>query len=125
MPEHKKAVQRLLGMISYVGKFIPSLAEITKPLRELLKKDIDWHCNKTHEEAVTKIKELLISRSCLAFFDPSKEIQIQVDTSKSEIGAVLMQNGKSVCRLCLKITNKCTEELCNYREGTLSSFIWK
>ena len=63
-------------------------------MRELLKKDIDWHCNKTHEEAVTKIKELLISRSCLAFFDPSKAIQIQVDISKSEIGAVLMQNGK-------------------------------
>ena len=95
MPEDKKAVQCLLGMINYVRKFIPDLAEITKPLRELLKKDIDWHWNKTCEEAVNKIKELLISRSCLAFFDPSKAIQIQVDASKSGIGAVLMQNGKS------------------------------
>ena len=43
IPEDKKAVQRLLGMINYVGKFIPNLAKITKPLRELLKKDIDCH----------------------------------------------------------------------------------
>ena len=77
-------------MISYVGKFIPNLAEITKPLRELLKKEIDRHWNKTREEAVNKIKELLISRSCLAFFDPSKAIQIQDDVSKSVIGAALM-----------------------------------
>ena len=32
MPENKKALQRLLGMINYVRKFIPNLAEITKPL---------------------------------------------------------------------------------------------
>ena len=96
MPEDKKAVQRLLGMINNVRKSIPNLAQITKPLRELLKKEIDWHWNKTHEEAVNKIKELLISRSHLAFFDPSKAIQIQVDASKSGIGAVLIQNGKPV-----------------------------
>ena len=103
--DDKKAVQRLLGMINYVGKFIPNLAEITKPLRELLKKEIDWHWNKTHEEAVNKIKELLISRSCLAFFDPSKAMQIQVEASKSGIGAVLMQNGKLVSYASKSLTN--------------------
>ena len=94
MSEDKKAVQRLLGMINNVRKSIPNLAQITKPLRELLKKEIDWHWNKTHEEAVNKIKELLRLRSRLAFFDPSKAILIQVDASKSGIGAVLMRNGK-------------------------------
>ena len=105
MPEVKKAVQCLLGIISYVGKFIPNLAETTKPLRELLKKEIDWHWKKTYEEAANKTKELLISRSCLAFFDPSKAIQIQVDASKSGIGAVLMQNGKPVSYASRSLTN--------------------
>ena len=41
IPEDKKAVQCLLGMISNVGKILPNLAEITKPLRELLKNEID------------------------------------------------------------------------------------
>ena len=42
-PQDKKRVQRLLGMVNYVGKFVPNLSEITLPLRELLKKDVAWH----------------------------------------------------------------------------------
>ena len=96
MPEDKKALHHVLGMINYVGKLILNLAEITKPLRKLLKKEIDWYWNNTHEKAVSKIKELLISRSFLVFFDPSKAIEIQVDAIKSGIGAVLIPNGKPV-----------------------------
>ena len=32
-PEDKKDVQRVLGLINYVGKFIPNLSELTAPLR--------------------------------------------------------------------------------------------
>ena len=38
MPEDKNGVRSLLGLMNYVGKIIPNLAEITKPLRELLKR---------------------------------------------------------------------------------------
>ena len=54
MPGDKKAVQSLLEMINYVRKL--NMSEITKPLRQLLKKEIDWHWNKIHEETVNKIK---------------------------------------------------------------------
>ena len=38
MPEQsdKKGIQRLLGLINYVVKFLPKLSEVTSPLRELL-----------------------------------------------------------------------------------------
>ena len=70
-----------------------------------MKKEIDWHWKKTHEEAVNKIKELLVSRSCLAFFGTSKAIQIQVGASKSGIVAVLMQNEKPVSYASRSLTN--------------------
>ena len=54
---------------------------------------------------MNKIKKLRISISCLAFFDQSKAIQIQVDASKSGIGAVLMQNGKSVSYASRSLAN--------------------
>ena len=38
MPEDKNGVRSLLGLMNYVGKIIPNLAEITKPLKELLKR---------------------------------------------------------------------------------------
>ena len=81
----KKVAQRLLGMINYVGIFIPNLEEITKPLRELLKKETDWHWNKTHEEAVNKIKELLISRSCLAFSTHQKQCRFKLMQANQEL----------------------------------------
>ena len=37
-PEDKNGIQRLLGMVNYVGKFVPNLPEITSPLRQILKK---------------------------------------------------------------------------------------
>ena len=36
-PTDKPALQRFLGMIGYVGKFIPNLAEIAKPVRTVFK----------------------------------------------------------------------------------------
>ena len=38
-PTDKEAVQRLLGMTNYVQRFAPGLADSTKPLRDLLKKE--------------------------------------------------------------------------------------
>lgn len=42
IPENKTELQRLLGMVTYLGKFIPRLSAITQPLRKLLEKDSDW-----------------------------------------------------------------------------------
>ena len=34
-PTDKAGVQRLLGMVQYLSKFLPNLSDMTKPLREL------------------------------------------------------------------------------------------
>ena len=37
-PTDRADVQRVLGMVNYVQKFAPNLADLAKPLRELVKK---------------------------------------------------------------------------------------
>ena len=37
-PSDKKAVQRVLGMITYLAKFLPNLSDVTEPLGRLLDK---------------------------------------------------------------------------------------
>ena len=37
-PQDKKELQRVMGMINYLGKFIPNLSNVTQPLRALLLK---------------------------------------------------------------------------------------
>ena len=53
-PSGKKALQRLLGMITYLAKFLPNLSDVTEPLRRLLDKDVQWHWNDTHEKSWRK-----------------------------------------------------------------------
>ena len=57
LPEDKKGVQRLLGLVNYVGKLIPNLSEMTAPLRQLLVKNISWHWGNEQDIGFRKIKK--------------------------------------------------------------------
>ena len=104
-PTNKKTVQRILGLINYVVKFIPKLFEVIRPLRELLQKDIHWHWEENTKKLFEDVKKLLSSDRCLAFSDVSKPITIQVDASNSGLGAVLLQVGKPVAYTSRSLTS--------------------
>ena len=78
-----------------VVKFLPKPPEVTSPLRELLQKDVHWCWEEHHKKLFENVKKLLSSDQCLAFFNVSKPITIQVDTSNSGLGATFLQ-GKPV-----------------------------
>ena len=50
-PTYVKGLQRFLGMITYLGKFIPNLSDETTPLPTLLEKDIIWHFDTPQTQA--------------------------------------------------------------------------
>ena len=45
-------LQRPLGMITYLGKFISNLAEVTSPLRTLLKKEVEFKLEKPRIQTI-------------------------------------------------------------------------
>ncbi|XP_070579203.1 uncharacterized protein [Ptychodera flava] len=63
-------VKSLLGMANYCGRFIPNLATISEPLRELTKKDTPWQWGKHQRQALKQIKEEITSNCEMAYFDP-------------------------------------------------------
>lgn len=95
-PTNKQQLQRALGMITYLGKFIKNLSEITSPLRILLSKNVMWEWNVEQQNAFLKIKNMMISPPILAFYDVNAPVTLSVDASSKAMGAVLMQNGKPV-----------------------------
>lgn len=95
-PENKKDLQKLLGVINYVRDFIPKLAEITAPLRELLKKNVIFQWENSHSEAVNKIKNILVSNTVLKNFDTKKQITIQTDACQEGLGCCLLQDNLPV-----------------------------
>ena len=95
-PKDKPELQTILGMVTYLSKFAPNLSDATKPLRDLLKEDIEFVWDEQTEAALKKIKELIASQPVLTFFDPKKEVTLEVDASQTGLGAAIMQETKPV-----------------------------
>ena len=96
LPESKQDLQRFLGMINYLGKYIPNLSTITNPLRLLLKRETLWAWYDEHTQAIKTIKSILTSEPVLKFFDVKKPINIQVDASSHGLGGCLFQDGSPI-----------------------------
>ncbi|XP_041469952.1 uncharacterized protein K02A2.6-like [Lytechinus variegatus] len=91
-PTNKKEVETLLGMMTYLGKFIPNLSEITAPLRQLTQKNIAWHWEPEHADAVDALKKKITSAPTLKLYDAQKPVSMATDASNEGLGAVLMHD---------------------------------
>ena len=89
-------VRRLCGMTQYMSRFLPDLAETLEPIHALTRKDTPFVWSTECENAFATLKKNLSESPCLAYFDATKEVVIQVDSSKHGIGAVLLQEDRPV-----------------------------
>ena len=96
LPKSKEELRRFLGMVNFFSKFMPSQSSITDPLRQLLKKGSVWFWSHEHAAAGEQLKQILSCQPVLKFFDPAKPVKLQVDASKSGLGACLLQDGHPV-----------------------------
>ena len=92
----KKEVQWFIGMINYLSKFSARLSELSKPIRELSKERVPFNWGPEHREAFNAMKKELVKAPILAYYDPNKEMVLQIDTSIKGLGACLLQQGKPV-----------------------------
>ncbi len=103
-PEDVAEVQRLLGLAQYLSKFLPHLADLTKPLRELNKKDVPWCWETLQQQALDRLKKAVAGTPVLRYYDAQEELTIQCDASPSGLGAALMQKGQPVAYASRAVT---------------------
>ena len=90
------AVQRLMGMVKYLSKFLIDLSQICEPIRCLTHKDVSWFWTKEQDVAFNKIKEAVTSAQVLKYFDSSKPTEGSGDASSQGLGFVLTQEDHPV-----------------------------
>lgn len=95
-PQSKKQLQNILGMITYISKFIPNASDITHSFRDLLKKDSEFVWGDKQKHNYQKLKDFLTSLPVLKYFNHSLPITLSVDSSSTGLGAVLLQENMPV-----------------------------
>ena len=95
-PTDKAGVQRLLGLVQYLSKFLPNLSDMIKPLRELTQQDIEWCWGDAQITALNQLKEAVTRTPVLRYYNLNEEVTLQCDASQSGLGAALLQKGQPV-----------------------------
>ena len=68
-------------------------SEILAPLSELTSKTAKWQWAEKQEKAFQMIKKVISKEVLLAYTQFDKEFQIHTDASKTQLGAVISQEG--------------------------------
>ena len=90
-PTNHKELQSFLGTVNYLSRFLAFLSDLHAPLQSLLKKDTEFIWMPVHQQAFDQLKLHVSNDVKLQFYDASKPLYIEVDTSKKGIGAILLQ----------------------------------
>ena len=91
-----------MGMANHLGKFILRMADLSEPLRQLLRKNSVCSWDEAQQKAFLQIKNDLMSPEVSARYDPNRSTIIAADASLTALGAVLLQvqdDGKR-CPVC-------------------------
>lgn len=86
-------LRTMLGMVQYYARFIPNLASLTQPLREIIKSHsaevIVW--TEVAHTALVEVKRALMDSPALSSFDGELPTIVTTDASGRGLGAVLSQ----------------------------------
>ena len=72
------------------------LFELVDPIRELSKDKVLFNWGPEHQETFKQMKIEIARAPVLAYYNPRKQIVLQIDASKKGLGACLLQEEKPV-----------------------------
>ena len=58
VPGSNEDVRRFLEFVQYLSTFIPNMSTVEAPLRDVMKRDVDFYWNKQQQRSFDELKEL-------------------------------------------------------------------
>ena len=90
-PTNVKEVQRLVGRLTAISRFLPKLADQTKPMIKLLKKSARFVWDETCEHNFATLKQLLTTPPILTKPDLNLPLIMYIAESASALSSALVQ----------------------------------
>ncbi|XP_062538924.1 uncharacterized protein K02A2.6-like [Armigeres subalbatus] len=94
-PETKEEVRSFLGLVNFIGHFIPDLSTRTEPLRLFIRGEVANFGEHQREAFEDLRNEISNNVQRLGFFDPADKTELYVDASPVGLGAVLTQRNSA------------------------------
>ena len=124
VPKDKQQLQSFLGMVNYMGTFIPNLSHHTELLRAMLKKDNVFHWEAQQTRSFQQVKTLIAKANTtpLRYYDRNVPVTVQADASQraGSLPHTATQGKGPADHLCQQEPHGCGDQVCQHREGTSS-----
>ena len=91
-------LRSVIGMLNYLGRYVPNFQTVMKPIYALLKNDVEFAWGPAQQAAFDRVKELITKAPVLSFFNPKLPTLLSCDASSYGIGCVLMQDHNGTLR---------------------------
>nr|XP_026484830.1 uncharacterized protein K02A2.6-like [Vanessa tameamea] len=131
-PINISELQSFLGLINYIGKWIPNLATLTEPLKLLLRKksarnaDIKDSWGTSQQTAFCALKAALSDIPNLGYYNVNDKTLVFADASPVGLGAVLVQineNSPRIIGFGNKTLSECERRYCQTEKEALA-LVW-
>jgi transposase InsO family protein len=95
-PKTRKQLLGFIGMINFYRDMWKNRASLLAPLTALTSKNVPYVWTEEHQKNFDAIKRVIGREVLLAYPDFNAPFQIHTDACKTQIGAVISQNGKPI-----------------------------
>ena len=89
VPSSVKGVRSFLGLANFYQRFIQDYEQVTRPLNDLLKKDVTFEWKEVQQHAFDTLKEKFTTAPILAYPDNDCQFHLECNASNYATGAVL------------------------------------
>ena len=106
-PIDKQQLASFIGMVTYMGNFVPHLSHHTEPFWAMLKQDAVFAWDEMANASFQKIKDLIAKSATkpLRYYDRRKPVTVQADASQRGLGACLLQEGEPIAYASKSLTD--------------------
>lgn len=120
IPKSVLQVQKFLGLVGFVRRFIPNFATKAKPLYDLLRKGAEFKFGEPQLRAFETLIECMVTEPVLAIYSRTANTELHTDASSLDFGAILLQKQEdNHWHPVYYYSKRTSREECNYHSYEL------